>query len=280
MSAIYVIYRPGFTLAACVLVSAGLTVAAQQQPTRQPAKTPPRPAAQPATKAPAAQPAQTARPPAAQPAAKPLSEAEIKAKQQILQSDRWRRAVAEMNEWLSVQQSYSPQQIEKLKMDLAEKIRMMTPAELEMLLARMEAKLDVLLSPDAQAARAWVAQYLSVMAAKPKEEFKKRLPDPVSMTPAQMEQELAAFKQREASTQQAQAAMQQGREQRVQSIQSNRASIPPTGQSRGTGSAQAYFGPTQSKYAPRQYNPGFMRRNEYYVTPWGGLGMVYNPGRP
>ena len=91
--------------------------------------------------------------PPAQPAAKPLSAAEIKAKQQILESDRWRCAIAEMNEWLSVQTTYSPQQIERLKMELVDKIQVMSPTDLEGLLGRMEAKLNVLLSPDAQAAR-------------------------------------------------------------------------------------------------------------------------------
>ena len=268
MPALRIIFRSCLVLFAFVLAYADMASAVQQQANKQPAKTPSKAATQPAAKAPARPATQ-----AAQPAAQPLSEADVKAKQQILQSDRWRHAIAEMNEWLSVQTTYSPQQIERLKSDLAEKIESMTPADLETLLSRMEVKLDILLSPDAQAAREWVGQYLSVLAAKPKEEFKKRLPDPITMTPQQMQRELEAFKQRQASTKQAQAAMQQGREQRVQSIQSSRTQVAPTGQSRGSGSAQTYFGPTQSNYAPRQYErqqPNLYM--QYYSTPWGGFG--------
>ncbi len=241
------------------------------------AKTPPKAAQPPAKKPATAAPTQPAAKAPAQPAAAaPLSEADQKAKQAILQGDRWRQAIHAMNEWLSVQQVYTPQQVQALQQELDYKVQAMSPADLEALLGRMESKLSVLLSPDAQAARDWIGQNLAVMAAKPREEFKRSLPDPVSMTPTQMRQELESFRQRQASRQQAQTALQQGREQRVQNVRSQRTQIAPTGQSTGTGSCRPASTRCRASTAPRsqQYTPGFMQRPSYYVTPWGGVGQI------
>jgi hypothetical protein len=49
------------------------------------------------------------------------------ARRQILESDRWRNAGAKLNEWFSIQQIYSPDQVTAIKAELAAKIAKMPP---------------------------------------------------------------------------------------------------------------------------------------------------------
>jgi len=194
-------------------------------------------------------------------------------KDALMQSPRWQQAVREFHNWLSVQTLYDEQQVAEMRRDLATRIDQMSYPELEQALAQMEARLAVLLSDDAQDARAWVAQYLSVLAARPRAQFKAGLPDVRNLTAAQLQQELTQIQTRRASRQQGQAAMEQARNQRVQNVRQQRATPSATGQSTGNPSAAARFNPPQSDFSPRQYEPGFMRRNTFYVNPWGGVGM-------
>jgi len=201
------------------------------------------------------------------------SAADAQAKDALMQSARWQQAVREFHNWLSVQTLYNEEQVAEMRRDLAIQIDRMSHAELEQALAQMEARLAVLLSDEAQDARAWVAQYLSVLAARPREQFKAGLPDVRNLTAAQLQQELAQIQQRRATRRQGQTALEQARNQRVQNVRQQRATPSSTGQSTGDPSAAARFNPVQSDFSPRQYEPGFMRRNTFYVNPWGGVGI-------
>ena len=45
------------------------------------------------------------------------------AKAEILQSSRWRRAIFELGEWLSVQKIYPPREVQRIKAELASLLR-------------------------------------------------------------------------------------------------------------------------------------------------------------
>ncbi len=85
-------------------------------------------------------------------------------REQILESPRWRQVQQEFDKWLSLQVVNTPQQVQQLKAQLNAEIKKMSPEELEKLLNQWDAKLKVLLSPDAAEAREWLGQYLSVLA--------------------------------------------------------------------------------------------------------------------
>ena len=84
-------------------------------------------------------------------AAEPSSPAEPQAefeersrKAELLASDRWRRAVFELDEWLAVQPVYTSGQVVGMKADLARRIKAMSSYELDYLLDNLEFKLRVL----------------------------------------------------------------------------------------------------------------------------------------
>jgi hypothetical protein len=53
------------------------------------------------------------------------------ARQKFFDSERWRRANRALNEWLSVQQVYRPEQVAAIRAELNERALKMSPRELE-----------------------------------------------------------------------------------------------------------------------------------------------------
>lgn len=103
-------------------------------------------------------------------------------KAELLASDRWRRAVFELDEWLAVQPVYTPAQVVGIKADLARRIEAMSSFELDYLLDNLEFKLRVLDTPEATEAREWLGRYLSVMADRKRAEVLADVPNVVDMT--------------------------------------------------------------------------------------------------
>ncbi len=123
-------------------------------------------------------------------------------KSEILASTRWRRAMFELNEWLSGQQIYTPQQVEKLKRDFTAKVNRESADELELTLADLEAKFQIMQSPQAQDARTYLARYLSILSDKKREELLSKLPNIETMTAGQLQQTIARIEGRVAANQQ------------------------------------------------------------------------------
>ncbi|RLS50762.1 MAG: hypothetical protein DWH87_01475, partial [Planctomycetota bacterium] len=98
-------------------------------------------------------------PPAAATTEQDDAQESMAAKAEILQSSRWRRAIFELGEWLSVQKIYPPREVQRIKADFNTKVMKMSPQELEYLLDDLEAKFKIIEAPEAQEARAWVGQY-------------------------------------------------------------------------------------------------------------------------
>ena len=142
-------------------------------------------------------------------------EAQETARRKILESDRWRRANRSLNEWLSVQQVYRPEQVDAIKSELRERIAHMSPRELEDLLKDMEDRLEVLRSPEAEDARQWLKQFLAV-ARNPEQQLGRTRPDVLNMTASQIRQEIQWLQQHRESRLQAQAAFDRTRSVQAQ----------------------------------------------------------------
>jgi len=195
------------TLLTCLILATGLGRLSEAQP---PAKS-----GGAAAKAPA---------PASQEpkAAADDGDGDLAKKAEIMNSPRWRRAIFELGEWLSAQAIYSPTQVRNIKADFNRKVEKMSPHDLEYLLDDLDAKFQILDTPEARDARSWVAQYLSVMSDQKRAEALKDVPNVVTMTAGQLQQEIQKIEQKRSSLQQQQAAFDEGREQLVQRAQAAR----------------------------------------------------------
>jgi hypothetical protein len=192
-----------------LLVAIGLGQLAKAQP---PVNGPP------AAKAPAPAPQE----PKAAAATDDADADDLAKKAEIMNSPRWRRAIFELGEWLSAQAIYTPTQVRNIKADFNRKVEKMSPHDLEYLLDDLDAKFQILDTPEARDARSWVAQYLSVMSDQKRAEALKDVPNVVTMTAGQLQQEIQKIEQKRSSLQQQQVAFDEGRQQLVQQAQTAR----------------------------------------------------------
>jgi hypothetical protein len=143
-------------------------------------------------------------------------------KVEIMSGPRWRRAIFELGEWLSSQQIYSPQQVTRIKADFNRRVSGMSSYELEYLLDDLDAKFKVLETPEARDAKAWLGQYLSAMSDQRRAEALRDVPDVVTMTSSQLQEEINRIEQKRVSLQQRQQAFDQSRDGLVQQAAANR----------------------------------------------------------
>ncbi len=129
--------------------------------------------------------------PAAGSAARP-DEAERK---KVIESPAWRAMQHDLMEWLSVQQVYTPSQLRKVKAELNAKVARMSPEELVQFMNDMEAKLKILMSPEAEEARLWVERRIAVQANLTAEQLKRMRPDVLNMTTAQLQDRLLEWQE-------------------------------------------------------------------------------------
>jgi methyl-accepting chemotaxis protein len=153
--------------------------------------------------------------PTGQRPAAPDAAGDVTRKAEIMNGQRWRRAIFELSEWLSSQQIYSPQEVNRIKADFNRRVAGMSSYELEYLLDDLDAKFKILETPEAKDARAWVGQYLAVMSDSKRAEVLKDVPDVVTMSAAQLQQEVDRIEQTKASLQQRQQAFDQSRQTMV-----------------------------------------------------------------
>lgn len=216
----------------------------------------------------------------AQPAADDSREA---ARRQILDSERWRQARRGLNEWLSIQQLYTPEEVAVLKQQFQQRIDRMSASELQDQLDDMEAKLAVLSSPEAEDARRWLSQFLAVQAKYTPEQLRARRPDVANMTASQIRQELARFQERRGGVQRVQASAQQGRSLQVQNAQNVQAARQQAAQQARESASRAASEaasrnqiPTPGTYLPGHSEPTWPGAPAYTVSPWGNP-IIWDP---
>jgi hypothetical protein len=200
--------RPGLPRAAFLLTASLAWASALGQP-----------AAVGQQSAPAAAPAQAT---AAAPSPAAADDGDLARKADIMNSQRWRRAIFELGEWLSSQEIYTPQDVRNIKADFNRRVSAMSSYELEYLLDDLDAKFKILESPEAKDARQWVGQYLSVMSDQKRAEVLKDVPDVVKMSASQLQQEIDKIEQKRSSLQHQQQAFDSSRQQLVDRAQAAR----------------------------------------------------------
>jgi hypothetical protein len=202
------------------------------------------------------------------------------AREKIFGSERWRRANRALNEWLSVQQVYRPEQVAAVRAELNERALSMSPSELEEHLKAMEQRLQVLLSPEAADARQWLEQFLAV-ARNPEQQLGRNFPDVLNMSASEIRQELRWLEKHRASRQQSHAAFNQTRAAQVQTARNMQAARRETAaQSSNRSAARIGNRPAyKSQYAPqRELTPAPMGPL-YKIGPWG-TPIYWHPQNP
>ncbi|QDU90355.1 hypothetical protein Pla175_37590 [Pirellulimonas nuda] len=186
----------------------------------------------------------------------------------VLESDRWRQARRQLDEWLSVQQLYTQDEVTRMRQELSARIAKMSAGELMTLLEDMEGRIAALASPEAAQARMWLNQFLPTQSQASQDRLRAKRPDVLNMTGSQIRMELDRFQQRRVANQQSQAAFDRARQTQNQSIQSMRAD---------QNQAQADMRDARSRAAQQQnqrlqdaqlrgpYAPANQMR-----SPWGG----------
>ena len=156
-------------------------------------------------------------PPAAAAPAAPANDADddIVRKAQIMNSQRWRRAIFELGEWLAAQQIYTTDEVRRIKATFNRRVAGMSSYELEYLLDDLDSKFKILDTPEAKDARSWVGQYLSAMSDRKRAEVLKDVPDVVTMSASQLQLEIEKIEKTRAALQQRSAAFDQSRQQLV-----------------------------------------------------------------
>jgi len=198
-------------------------------------------------------------------------DSDLEKKVAIMNSPRWRRAIFELGEWLSSQAIYTPTQVRNIKADFNRKVEKMSPHDLEYLLDDLDAKFKVLDTPEAQDARSWVAQYLSVMSDQKRAEALKDVPNVVTMTAGQLQQEIQKIEQKRGSLQQQQAAFDEGRQLLVQQAQDAR-------QQTAAASAAAMSPAGGVSYSPYRSGGGGGGGSKPPFSDTGGSGMTLTSG--
>ena len=99
--------------------------------------------------------------PAATPESNASANDETAAKNAILHSDPWCEVREAFGGWLSVQKVYNANQVEQINARLRKRIAQMSAEEMKTAIVEMEAKLAILMSPEASDDRYWLGQFAS-----------------------------------------------------------------------------------------------------------------------
>ncbi len=231
---------------------------------------------------PAAQPtaAKAATPPVAKPA-KPQDNSKAKdfpTKAEILASPQFRRAIFEFNEWLTAQPIYTPQQVAQIKDQFNHRVAEMNAEELTYLLNDLEAKMQLINTPEAREARAWMAQYLSVMSDRKRADVLKDVPNVATMTAAQLSSEFSKIQEKRLVMDNQQAAFQKGQAAQVaQQVQTDRINQQNFVRDWNTGPVAYSPYSSNSNVNQRLNNAPIGTGMSFYTGGFGGVGIAFSP---
>ena len=191
-------------------------------------------------------------------------------KADIMHGSQWQQAIAELGSWLSTQNVYTPSEVRRIKMQFNERVDGMTSYELEYLLDSIAAKLQLLQTPEARDAKAWLGEYLSAMSDGRRAQELREVPNLLTMNAAQLWQEIQRIDAKRSALRQ----RQQGVEAR-QGAMAERAAAgrQATSAASREAAARARAAPSHSPYRSGGGSPPFSdiapRRATINVGPFG-----------
>jgi hypothetical protein len=108
----------------------------------------------------------------------------------ILDSDCWRRAMFELNEWFRSQTVYTQEEVADMRADFEDQVDQMSAKELKDVLSDLEAKFRIMDTPEVREVRAWFGRYISLLADWRREELLRDIPNFATMTASQLNEEI------------------------------------------------------------------------------------------
>jgi hypothetical protein len=191
-------------------------------------------------------------------------------KADIMHGPRWQRTIAEFGGWLTTQTVYSAADVQRIKRQFNARVAAMSSYELEYLLDSISAKLQLLDTPEARDAKAWLGEYLSAMSDARRAEALRSVPDLLDMNATQLWQEIQRVDRLRATLQQ----RQQGVEAR-QGVLAERATAgrQATAAASQAAAARARSAPAHSPYRQGGGSPPFAdAQRRQPVIPFGIFG--------
>ncbi len=199
-------------------------------------------------------------------------------KAEIINSLPFRRAIFEFNEWLTAQPIYTPQQVAQIKDQFNRRVAEMNAEELTYLLNDLEAKMQLINTPEAREARAWMAQYLSVMSDRKRADVLKDVPNVATMTAAQLSAELSKIQEKRLVMDNQQAAFQKGQAAQVaQQVQTDRINQQNFVRDWNTGPVAYSPYSSNSNVNQRLNNTPIGTGMSFYTGGFGGVGIAFSP---
>ncbi len=199
---------------------------------------------------------------------------EFARKYEILQSREWRQAIAEFGGWLTTQSVYTPAEVRRIKLQFNDRVAAMSSYELEYLLDSISAKVQLLATPEARDAKAWLGEYLFAMSDARRARELQNVPNILDMSSAQLWQEIQRIDAMRGTLRQ----RQQGVEAR-QSTLATRATAgrQATSSASREAAARPRSAPAHSPYRSGGGSPPFSdiqpRRSSIGVGPMGAFVM-------
>ena len=197
---------------------------------------------------------------------------ELVRKYEILQSEAWRQAIAQLGDWLGTQSIYSPAEVRRIKLQFNDRVAAMSSYELEYLLDSIATKMQLLDTPEARDAKAWLGQYLAAMSDARRARELRNVPTILDMTADQLRQEIQRID-----------ALRSGLRQRQQGFEARQATLADraaaaheaTSSASRAAAARARSAPVHSPYRSGGGAPPFSdiqpRRMSVGVGPFGAF---------
>jgi hypothetical protein len=173
---------------------------------------------------------------------------EQQARQQVLDTEHWKKTRDQFKQWLLVQTAYSPEELAQQEADLKQHIASLPALELIKFLEAMDERLAVLLSPDMNQARSWVDHYYTEKAQR-RMAKKLDIDQPLKMTDKELQEALVRFQEQRASAAQSTAAFNSSRQSSSKSLESYRKKQQSVQTKYQSSKRSATFG---SHYAPQK----------------------------
>ena len=200
---------------------------------------------------------------------------EDEARQQILQSRRWRKLLRTFDDWMAVQKIYTPQQVSTIKARLKRQVSSMSAAELEDFMYENEERLEVLMSDEASHARTrlgfWTQEFRQKKLAQD-----GRIPNVFELSAGQLREELRQFQSQRAARSAVHSRESRLREQRIAAVEDERRSREEANTQARMERGAARFGTAQREQqqlirTPYSPHRELFSRPSFYVSPWGEL---------
>jgi len=124
----------------------------------------------------------------------PKDEKALKA--QIMDSECWRRAMFELDQWYRTQVIFTPEEVARQRAAFQKRVEQMSATELKDIVDDLDLKFRILDSPEVQDVRDWFGHFISILADRRREELLREIPDFATMTPAELNREIMRFRRK------------------------------------------------------------------------------------